>query len=66
MGKEKVKNIKTMGVKKETLERARRIYFGPRLNDWEILDALVSFFTYCESCNKEKIEEWKKKEFKKK
>ncbi len=54
MGNGEIKNMK---VKEGDLKRARRISFGDRLYDWEILNALVSF---CEECPKE-FEKWKKK-----
>lgn len=53
-------NIKNMKVKEEDLKRARRIDFGDRLHDWQILNALVSF---CEKCPKD-FEKWKKKNLK--
>lgn len=57
MGNGEIKNMK---VKEKDLKRARKVNFGDRLCDWQILDALLRF---CEECPKE-FEKWKKKNLK--
>lgn len=53
-------DIKNMKVRIEDLEEARRIHFGERLCDREILRALLDFQ---KECPKE-FKRWKKKKFK--